>query len=372
MKSLLTISCLLALCACSQKDNSNPPVSNGETADRGAQAPVIKMSEGHSSSSFNPSIKSIELGSVYQHNQFPLEFPFTIDGEDGIVIDRLTTSCGCTDARLEVEGQAWEFGVEIPGGSKGIVHAIFDSKDYNGTKTSSITVDGNSPSLPTRLNLAAQVQPVFGVTPHMARFAGILAGELRRNPNPKRTLEVLGSQPWEITEWLDLPDWVTIRDSGEKTVAEDGIGEVHQLIVSLDPDIAEGRHSALAVAQTDIGHKLTFQVYAELYGKVRYFPDRLVGFNLVEKGDDPERRLQINASVDWLNLPMPAVTYEGSEVFDVILDEKTAEKEFVVIVQVKADAEIGRHAGKVLVTWPDDADIPNREFPISVLIREPR
>ena len=371
MKQLPALICVL-VAACGSGDPNHQGNQNGMQRSDGAVAPMIAIEAGISVSHFVVEINSVDLGDVYQHNKFPLEFPFSIQGSDGIVITRLTTSCGCTDARLEVNGVDWALGEEIPAGSMGVIHAIFDSRAYNGTKTSSITIDGNSSDFPMRLSLTSQVKPVFATTPHMARFAGILSGSLRRNQNPQRTLEVLGSEPWEISRWVDLPDWVTIVDSGENTVAPDGVGEIHKLVVSLDPDIAEGRYSALAVAETNIGHQLSFQVYAELYGKVRYFPNRLVGFNLVEQGNDPERRLQIKASVDWLELPIPDIIYEGADVFDVILDEKTPAKEYVIIVQLRPEAEIGRHSGKVKVTWPASSAIPDREFPISVLVRAPR
>lgn len=365
MASRLTLPLLLLLTSC----GGDP--SDGRGGRTTQPPPVLGPAVGHSNSSMVFASESQDFGEVFQHRHFDLDFSFEVQGKDDVVVDALTASCGCTDVALHVEGKVWEMGKPIPAGSKGRIVGTFDSRDYVDVKTSSIKVEGAGANLPIRLNVSAKVKPVFSSTPHMARFVDLLVAPHRRNERPTRQLQVTGSEPFTITGWKDLPTWVTIQDTG-KAAAPDGVGEVHTLEVSLDPAISAGRHSTLAVAETSIGQTLTFQVYAEIHGKVRYFPDRLVGFNVVEQGKSPERILRMHGSVDWLDVPEPTVTYEGSSAFDAFLDVKKLNKEYALIVQLQPDAEPGRHTGKISVTWPEGSDIESREFPISALVREKR
>ncbi|MDP6942157.1 MAG: DUF1573 domain-containing protein [Planctomycetota bacterium] len=333
---------------------------------------VIGSDTSRSLSRFEPEIKNLDLGKVFQFQKFPIRFPFKIEGEDPVTLTELRPSCGCTEVAIEVNGKSWELDKPIPGGSTGAITGIFDSKNYSNRKDSSITIQGNATNLPMKLGLGAFVTPVFSLVPHQARFVDILAGPIRRNPTPTRKLEVTGAQPWELVSFKNKPEWITITDMGDKKPAPDGIGEIHTFLVELDPALEEGRYSGNVTVETNIGHDLNFSAYAELLGKVRYFPDRLVGFNLVERGDEPIRKMKIRPSVDWLEIPEPEITYEGDDVFEVILDVVVEGKDYVLTVSLKPSAGIGRHAGKVFVTWPEDSAIPNREYPITVLVREPR
>ena len=368
LKSLLAFLASISLQSCPPSSEGDPSASSSRSQD----VAVIGVGNSRSLSRFQPGIKNLELGKVFQFQTFPLRFPFKVEGNEPVVLTELRPSCGCTEVALEVNGEPWDLDTPIPGGSEGAITGIFDSKNYTNRKDSSITIQGNATNLPMKLGLAAFVTPVFSSTPHQARFVDILAGSIRRNPTPTRKLKVTGAEPWEIVSFRNKPEWITITDMKENIPAPDGIGEVHTLLVELDPQLAEGRYSGNVLIETSIGHDLSFSAYAELLGKVRYFPDRLVGFNLVEKGQEPIRKMKIRPSVDWLEIPEPNITYAGDDVFEVFLDSVVEGKDYVLTVSMKSNAEIGRHAGKVSVTWPAGSDIPNREYPITVLVREPR
>ena len=82
----------------------------------------------------------VDLGNVFQHHTYPLEFPFLVDGPDPVVLFELDTSCGCTlpftrpDWDLEVEGQEWPLNKPIPAGARGAIAATFDAGRYKDDK----------------------------------------------------------------------------------------------------------------------------------------------------------------------------------------------------------------------------------------------
>ncbi len=371
--SYLLIFLFLPMACSGGTDPSQADVPRSDRPRTSGPPPTIRFEKEQSRSALVPEILDLDLGSMFQHQTTELRFPFEVQGDDSVKVTNLLASCGCTDVYLEVGGESWDLAKPIPGGAQGAVVGTFNSRDYVDRKTSSITLEGNATNFPLRMSLHAMVQPVFSVLPRQAKFAGILSGKLRRNPNPSRKLQVTGFQPFEILRWVDLPDWVRIEDLGETVANPDG-GETHTLEILLDPETPEGRYSTIAIGETSLGHQVTFQVYAELYGKVRYFPNRLVGFNLVEQGKDPRRMMRIAASVDWLEVPSPKVSFEpttehGDLSFDVIFDEREAGKRWEIIVQLTPEAPLGRQAGNVLVSWPEESGIQSRTFPISALVR---
>jgi len=151
--------------------------------------------------------------------------------------------------------------------------------------------------------------------------------------------------------------------------APDGEGEVHSLRVGLKPDIAVGRQSAVVRGITKNGKEVAFQIFAGIYGRARYFPERIPPFQIQQQGSQVTRKMIIQATADWLGIPEPEVRYEGDPAFDLVFDELKPQQRYSVEILLKDDAALGRHTGKVLVTWPPDSGIEAKEFPVSVLIR---
>ena len=341
---------------------------------RGEQVPVITKDRSLAGSQLKFEVMSLDLGEVYQQEKHPLMFPFEVEGEDAVTVKELVPSCGCTDAQLMVDGAAWDLSQPLPPGTKGEIHAVFDSKEYVQTKTSSITVRGNAMNLPAKLSLRAYVNPIFSLKPRLARFASVLRKDLRRRETaPERKIQVTAPGAFEVTDWVNLPDWVSIEPQDAGEMDPEGVGFVRTYLVRLDPDIEVGTHTTLAVGQTTLsGKKIQFQVYAEVSGPAVYHPNTLVSFNMVEQGKEPYRKMRIESAADHVELPAPEMRYEGAEgVFEVTLDELDPNRKYALIVRVLPDAPQGRHSGKVFLSYPADAKIPNREFPVSVLIRKP-
>ncbi|RMH02770.1 MAG: DUF1573 domain-containing protein, partial [Planctomycetota bacterium] len=336
--------------------------------------PVITRDQSLSRSRIDFEVTHIDLGQMYQEETRDLEFPFQCNGPDPITLFEPEVSCGCTAPSLEVEGEPWEFGKPIPPGAAGRVLAVFDSKKFQLDKASSIRILGNAVNLPVQLTLKAFILPLFQVSPRMARFDNLLSRELRRNDRPTRYLEVTGAKEFEILRWIDLPEWLEIREVEEPRPAPDGVGQIRKLEVALNPDVPVGRHSTMAMAETSLGKDLAIQVYAEVFGPVRYFPEAFPRFGLVQPGKtEVVRAVSIRATQDRLPIPAPRIEYQGDEnVFEITLDEKKPGLRYDLIVGVLPEASPGRHDGKILLTWPEDSELPlePREFDLSVIISQ--
>jgi len=344
----------------------------------GSPPPVIGRVEGLSRSRIDFELTHIDLGQLYQQELRDLAYPFQLAGPDDVILLEPEVSCGCTEPSLEVEGEPWAWGKPIPAGSKGRVLAIFDSKLYSATKSSSIRVIGNAINLPVQLTIDSYILPLFQVSPRMARFDNLLSLELRRNKQPTRELEITGAKPFEIVTWKDLPEWLQIEEIGEPRTADDGVGQVRTLRVGLNPEVPLGRHSTMAEAETTLGKALAVQVYAEVNGPVRFFPERLPRFGIVEQGSENQiRTVSIRATQDRLPVPAPFFDYEGPDgIYEITLDEKKPGLRYDLNVRLLPEAPEGRHDGKIKLSWPEAEGIPvpleAREFDLQVIIAKPR
>lgn len=358
------------------------PQSAQASAPRGRRGgpppPVIGRVEGLSRSRIDFELTHIDLGQLYQQETRDLAYPFQLAGPDAIILLEPEVSCGCTAATLEVAGQPWEWGKPIPADSAGRVLAIFDSKRYSATKTSSIRIIGNAINLPVQLTINAFILPLFKVTPGMARFDNLLSRELRRNDRPTRKLEITGAKPFEILAWADLPEWLQIEEIGEPRPADDGVGQVRTLEVAINPDVPLGKHSTMAEAETSLGKALAVQVYAEVYGPVRYLPEGALRFGLVERGKENQlRTVRIQASQDRLPIPAPFFEYQGPEgVYELTLDEVKPGLRYDLNVRLLPSAPEGRHDGKITLTWPEAegfaVPLEGRDFDLQAIVTLPR
>ncbi len=95
--------------------------------------------------------EKMDQGKVLYGKQVASTFHFTNAGDQKLIIEKVRTSCGCTQAFINTK--------EIPPKTKGVIRAIFDTQGQRaGTKKSTIFVHSNDPDRPiVKLNLLTQV-----------------------------------------------------------------------------------------------------------------------------------------------------------------------------------------------------------------------
>jgi len=320
----------------------------------------------------------VDLGGVYQHHTYPLEFPFVVDGPDPVLLTELDTSCGCTEAftrpdwDLEVEGEKWPLNKEIPAGARGAIAATFDAGRYKDEKASTITVRGNFLSRRITLGVKANITPVFEMEPRIVQFGDILSGTLREE-NPTREVRVTAMKDFRITRWKRTPPGVLIKKKDVSEVMEDG-RVVHTFIVTAGPDMQEGRMASSFIGETDLGIELEFMVNASVLGAVKYAPATRVAFGIFDQGTAKHRTIKIESTQGAIKLPAPRLEVVG-DAADVILAELetvTAEQHYTVRLTIPEEAPFGSYNGVLRIIYPDGSGIAQKEVMLNARIRKPR
>jgi uncharacterized protein DUF1573 len=341
---------------------SNPVSGVSQVADQQpGQAPVSR-------SRVKFAHLDIDLGTVYQEAVFPLVFPFEVDGPDPVTITSLNASCGCTSIELFVDDQPWPLNTPIPAASKGEVRGEFSSAHYLNVKSSTVRLRGNALNLPQTLNVQAFIRRHFELVPGQVRFGQVTARSLKAQRLVKK-IKITSDQDFTIKSWTRLPQGIEARLLDTHETLEDG-RHVRYLEVSLTEKAGAGSLMKSIQAMTSSGRLLEVQVNANIVGPVRYAPEEFLKFGTVNQGASPKRVIKILATTSEMPIPEPKVEFLGPEVFNWRLAEKVPGQEWVVRFQLSAEAPIGRHGGRLKISFPNDPDVPSHEIKVNAMVRK--
>jgi len=360
--------------AAAQDDGSHA----GHDHAAGVDEPLAPLLSGGSRSDLVFDFLEVDLGDVFQHHTYPLEFPFTVEGPDAVLLTELDTSCGCTEAftrpdwDLEVEGQRWPLNKEIPAGARGAIAATFDAGRYKDEKASTITVRGNFLTRRITLGVKAKVTPVFEMEPRIVQFGEILSGTLREE-DPSQLVRVTAMKDFSITRWKRTPPGILIQQQAGKETLEDG-RVVQTFLVTAGPDMQEGRMSSSFIGETDLGIELEFMVNASVLGAVKYAPSRRVAFGIFEEGVAKRRSIKIEATRGAIKLPIPRLEVVGdaADFIQAELETVTAEMHYVVHLTLGKDVPSGSYNGVLRIIYPQDSGLAQKEIMLNARITKPR
>ena len=138
-----------------------------------------------------------DLGVMTSGEQREVRFAFEVQGAP-VVIHRFEASCGCIELELLGEGgQRFDFGQQIPEGTRGELRALWDTSGFLGVRKSQLRLLGEGPGLPATLHFQGELEPWFEIEPAVVRFetAGseqeLSAEVVVRGPEPFRLLDIL-------------------------------------------------------------------------------------------------------------------------------------------------------------------------------------
>lgn len=341
----------------------------------GEAEPMKPLIGGGSKSDLKFDNLEVDLGSVYQHHTYPLEFFFVVDGPDPVLLTELDTSCGCTEAYtradwdLEVEGKAWPLNKPIPAGSRGAIAATFDAGRYKDDKASTITVRGNFLSRRITLNVQTHIIPVFEMDPPIVQFGSILSGTLREG-DPERIVRVTAMEDFKITRWKRTPPGVLIEQLEDIEYTDDG-RVVRLFRVVAGADMTEGRMSSSFIGETSLGIELEFMVNAEVLGAVKYAPSSRVAFGIFDQGKAKRRTIKIEATRGAIKLPVPTLEILGDagKVMQAELVTETVDQHYSVKLLIGEDAPAGSYNGVLRITYPEGSELAKKEIMLNARIR---
>ena len=341
-------------------------------------ASMAAIQAGDSGSDLKFEYLAFDLGKVYQHHDYDLEFPFTVEGPDPVVITELDSTCGCTSVKIrpdwdpDFEGEYWPLNRPIPAGAKGAVVAKFESGRYKDDKPTSVTVRGNFLSRKIVLSVTAFVQPVFALDMVVLQFGEVLSGALR-DADPKQTIKVVAMKEFEVVRWKRVPPGVLVsRQEGSK-VMEDGRVETYFDIIA-GPDMPIGRMSSSVIAETSIGVDLEFLVNADVVGAVKYAPATRVAFGIFDQGKARKRTVKVQSTRTGLKLPVPQFEVAGDAAKVVQAELVTVEDQqhYEIKLTIGAEAPAGSYNGVLRISYPEGSGLAEKEVVLNARIRQPR
>ncbi len=107
--------------------------------------------------------KSHDFGNVTEGDKLTTVFKVKNSGSSNLVIDRVSTSCGCTAATPKTK--------EVPPGGEGEIDVTFDTNHRGGDIRKSITVFSNDPANPRlELEIHANVESLLLMVPAFIRL----------------------------------------------------------------------------------------------------------------------------------------------------------------------------------------------------------
>ncbi len=143
---------------------------------------------------------TIDLGTILQNELKPMQFKFKNTGKGPVTIKKVERSCGCTEAKVRVEGSdkalepaehdqnTW---CTIPAGASAVVEATFDPKGKVGPHSKTITVVSDDIERPSIvLTLTVEVEATVIVEPSVMNF-----GTVERGSTKPLKVTVLGRTP---------------------------------------------------------------------------------------------------------------------------------------------------------------------------------
>ena len=381
MKKVLLLSLLLGLGLLScgsgeddaapavQRDPGVPPTPGAISQNSLQETIFVSSAETQPSSSrLKFERMDLDLGELYQQTEVPVSFPFEVDGPDPITVSYLKASCGCTDIGLSVDGKEWPLNTPIPSGSKGAIDGLFTSASYQNVKASTITIRGNGLGLPVVLNLKAFIRKHFELSPASVRFGQISALSLKTSPYKKR-VKILSSEPMEIKSWKRLPLGIEVDVVDETEITEDG-RHVSWIDVLVTDKHGAGMVSQSLLAKTSMGRDLEIHINGNIVGPVRYAPEEFMKFGAVNQGTPVRRVVKILATSPDVPLPTPKIEFLGPEYFAWKVQEKEPGREWVVRFSLSSETPIGRHGGKLKISFPGSSEISNHEVKVSAMVRK--
>ncbi|KAA3604550.1 MAG: DUF1573 domain-containing protein [Planctomycetota bacterium] len=323
---------------------------------------------GPSDSKLEFSQTEMDLGRVYQGQLRTAYFEFKVEGPDSVVVARLDTSCGCTEARLEVEGREWPLRRPLPPGTQGRIAAVFDSERYSNRKTAKVEVKGNAANLPLDLNFEALVRPVFVLRPNMVDFGRVNVRPYR-DEDPQVVIRVTAPEDFQILDDWKLPAGFHLEVVGESQPLPEGRGVERQFRLSLDPLAPPKLYYGTAVAETSLERKLEIPLKAQVVGPVRIRPEQRLSFGTLRPGQRPTRKVVVEATLPGIEIPAPEAILSDCPALETEVLTLEEGRHYQVLVKVREDGAEGRQVGQLQLRFPESSGLPDKLLTVAVRFR---
>lgn len=191
------LSALMSICGLAMAQNATPATQPPAQPPAKTAEPAL---ENVTTGTLVFEKETIDLGTVLQNELKPMQYKFKNTGKAPVTIKEAHRSCGCTEAKIRVEGSdkaleplesdqnTW---CTIPPGASAMVDANFDPKGKVGSHSKTITIKSDDMERPEIvLTFTVQVEATVIVEPSVMNF-----GTVERGSTKPLKLTVLGRTP---------------------------------------------------------------------------------------------------------------------------------------------------------------------------------
>jgi len=113
---------------------------------------------------------TFDFDEIPQGQKVRHSFSFSNAGDEPLLIEKVSSSCGCTAALVSAK--------TLAPGEKGEVQATFDSTHFRGAVTKTISLYSNAQAQPVvQFHIKGKVQETLSVTPARLNLGQVVAGE---------------------------------------------------------------------------------------------------------------------------------------------------------------------------------------------------
>jgi|GEM_PF-2873424 len=230
-----------------------------------------------------------ELGRIFDHEKQDLEFKFTNEGSEDLVIHNIKPTCGCTLANVYkiVDGEKQVIDVQDPEqlvfapGEEGVLDLTFDPTGKKGAQDRRVNIFSNDQNSRQRyVSIKAFVRPVVQFDPPLISFGNVNVGE-----ELSMTVRIMGlSEDFEATR----PTFAQLGVFKAEVVGTEEVqykGDTLQattIKVTAPADLKPATYNTTMHVRTNDTRKrlVDIPVFAAIKGPVEVVPPRLAVGNI--------------------------------------------------------------------------------------------
>ena len=318
------------------------------------------------------------FGIIEQFSKRKIEhiFKFRNIGNSNLLIERVSSPCGCTAAVISDK--------DITPGGKGEIKATVDVEGRKGEQTFVVFVQSNDPITPIiELQVKGIIQRGLKISPSSINFGG----DIKKGFHVTKKLFILAPEGEELSILNIEPSSkylsTKVFESGEK----DNKG--FEVEVTLASEVPMGKLEETLIIHTSSTKSPTIEipVTGNIKGNIELRPDMFF-FGSFKKGETPTSKVTISTkSEEPLKIekidPEPLSDKDLkageqarfragnplSDYISVTITPKTEGKEYEITATLKDNAPVGTIKGTITIRT-NNSDQPTIEITIYALVRE--
>ena len=298
---------------------------------------------------------TFDFGFLEEGKQVGHTFAYENKGSEEVVLSKVDTSCGCTQAFLSEEKH-------IPPGGKGELVVGFDGTGRQGGQSETVYVHSNDPISPiVQLTIGGVVKPIrLAISARSLHF-----GTVKRRDGAKREIVIRDPGDGSLAVNEVTCDSPSVKVSLARNDKPD---LVYRVTADLKPGAPIGELKGKIKVSTNHPREpvVEIPVAADVIGDVEALPDQFF-LGLLKKGQSASKTITLSTTSD-----KPLVIRKIDSPFDYVTITALPEirgKKYSVTATLKDTAPLGLIKGEVVI-HTNDRDQKEIRVPVYALVED--